>query len=273
VSAEARYRSVIMRHARRLGRCLEARSGLLAAALALALGGGCKSAADQTCLAEFASAQNIVMKVEAEDLTSVSGSVAAVEEARRTCAAAGRSSEVDELGKAYDQLAAHRDRLVRRAEMLERRSEVSPEELAVLIKSGDPKCPRGQAYLHQKSGKRILCIGPQPVDMNRSQAEAYFKGRGYTLSAGSSASELRFEYGAELLVFAYPDAAGAGAPRCVTLYPAPDRSWQEATARLTGIAPARLKANEPIRRSAGELGFSLEESAAKVVAHIGNCSG
>jgi hypothetical protein len=109
--------------------------------------------------------------------------------------------------------------------------------------------------------------------MNRPQAEEYFKGRGYKLSAGNSPLELRFEYGAELLVFAYADAAGADAPRCVTLYPSPDRSWQEATARLTGIDPARLKANQPIRRSTGALGFALEESSEKVVAHIGDCSG
>jgi hypothetical protein len=253
---------------------LDRTSRRVAAAFSLALGlGGCKSAADQACLDRFTSAQGVVMQVEAADLASVTGSVAAVEEALGTCSAAGRNAEVEELGKARAQLSAHRDRLVRRAEMLERRSEVSPEELALLAKSGDPKCPRGQGYLHQKSGKRIVCVGPQPVDMTRAQAEAYFKSRGYKLSPGGSASELRFEYGSELVVFAYPDAGGAGAPRCVTLYPPPDRSWQEATARLTGVAPARLKANQPIRRSTGALDFAVDERPEKVIAHIGNCSG
>jgi hypothetical protein len=212
------------------------------------------------------------MKVEAEDLSSVTASVAAVEEALGTCATTGQRAEAEELGKARDQLSAHRDRLVRRAEMLARRTEVSPEELAVLVKSGDPKCPRGQGYLHQKSGKRITCVGPQPVDMNRAQAEAYFKGRGYKQLPGGSPSELRFEYGAELLVFGYGDAAGAEAPRCVTFYPPPDRSWQEVTARLTGVPPARLKANQPIPRATGALAFALEESPQKVIARIGNCS-
>lgn len=240
--------------------------------LLLALGLGCRSEGDTACISQFTSAQNVVLTVEAEDLASVVGLVAAVEEALGTCTAAGRASEVEELGKARAQLSAHRDWLVRRSEMLERRIEVSPEALAQLVQSGDPKCPKGQGYLHAKSGKRIVCVGPQPVDMNRAEAEQYFKGRGYKLSPGSSAGELRFEYGAELVVFAYADAAGKVAPRCVTLYPPPDRSWQELTARLTGVQPARLEANQPIRRSRGPLALSLEESEHKVVARIGDCS-
>jgi hypothetical protein len=237
----------------------------------LALASGCRSEADQACITQFTSAQSVVMGVEAEDLASVVGSVAAVEEALGTCAAAKRDGEVEELDKARAQLSAHRDRLMRRAEMLERRSEVSPEALAQLVKSGDPQCPRGQGYLHAKSGRRIVCVGPQPVDMNRAQAEEYFKGRGYKLLPSDAAGELRFEYGAELIVFAYADPVGGEAPRCVTLYPPPDRSWQEATSRLTGVQPARLEANQPIRRSPRPLGFTLEESAQKVVARIGEC--
>lgn len=244
---------------------------LIGGVVALAL--GCKSAADQACLTEFSSAQSVVMNVEAEDMASVTASVAAVEQAIGTCSAAGRGSEVEELGKARDQLSEHRDRMLRRAEMRDRRSERSPEQLAALVDAGDPKCPRGQAYLHAKSGQRITCVGPQPVDMSRAQAEEYFKGRGFKPSPGRSPSELRFEYGAELVVFAYADAAGAEAPRCVTLYPPPDRSWQEATARLTGVAPARLKANQPIRRAGGALDFSIEESPEKVIARIGSCGG
>lgn len=74
-------------------------------------------------------------------------------------------------------------------------------------------------------------------------------------------------------MFTYADAAGASAPGCVTLYPPPDRSWQEAIARLTGAAPARLKANQPIARAGGALAFALEESSEKVIARIGPCGG
>jgi hypothetical protein len=231
----------------------------------------CNSPADEICLKQFTSAQNVVMAVHAEDLASVTGSVAAVEEARGTCLAAGRKAEAEELEKALGQLTSHRDRMLRRNEMLERRTQVSPEELARIVKEGDAKCPRGQGYLHEQSGKRIVCVGPQPVDMSRAQAEEYFKGRGYKQSPGDTAAELRFEYGAELLVLTYADEAGASAPRCVTLYPPPDRSWQEATARITGVAPARLKPNQPIRRPSGPLAFALEESPQKVVARLGSC--
>jgi hypothetical protein len=230
---------------------------------------GCKSAADEACLSQFSAAQAVVMKVEPEDLASVSGSVAAVEAALETCRLAGRSGEQSELGAARDQLAQHRDRLLRRAEAREKRSELSPEVLARLIEEGDPSCPRGQGYVHGRSGKRIVCVGAQPVDTTRAQAEEYFRGQGYRRLPASTESELRFEYGAELVVLHYVD--GSAAPRCVTLYPPPDRSWQEATARLTGVPPGRLKPNQPIRRAGGALPFALEESPQKVIAHIGTC--
>jgi hypothetical protein len=237
----------------------------------LTFAAACKSPAEDACVKQFASAQNVVLTVQPADLASVMGSVAAVEEAQDTCVAAGGAAEAEELAKALAQLVAHRDRMVRRNEMLERRTKVSPEELARIIAEGDPKCPRGQGYLHEQSGKRIVCVGPQPVDMSRAQAEEYFKGRGYKQSPGDTAAELRFEYGAELLVLTYADAAGASAPRCVTLYPPPDRSWQEVAARLTGVAPARLKPNQPIRRPGGPLALALEESPQKVVARLGSC--
>lgn len=230
---------------------------------------GCKSAADEACLSQFSGAQAVVLKVAPEELESVSASIAAVDTAIATCQHAGRSGEVEELTKAQRQLVAHRDRLVRRDELRAARSELSPEDLARLVEKGDPKCPRGQGYTHGKSGKHIRCAGPQPVDMTRAQATEYFSGRGYRRQPESSDSELRFEYGAELVVLRYTDDATA--PNCVTLYPPPDRSWQEATARLTGVNPARLKPNQPIVRSAGTLPFSLEESPEKVIARIGTC--
>jgi hypothetical protein len=236
--------------------------------LAMLAAPGCKSAADEACLGQFGSAQAVVMKVEPEELPSVTASVAAVEAARDTCRTAGRAGEVEELDKAYEQLAAHRDRLVRRNELREKQREIAPEELARLIEKGDPDCPKGQGYLHSRSGKRIVCVGPQPVDMTREQAEAYFRGRGYRRQPESTDRELRFEYGAELVVFRYE---GEGAPRCVVLYPPPDRSWQETIARLTGVAPGRLKPNQPIVRAGRAIPFTLEESPQKVIAQIGSC--
>lgn len=232
---------------------------------------GCETQADKACLSQFASAQDVVVKVEAEDSASVNGSVAAIETALSTCKAAERSGEIEELTKAHTQLSAHRDRLARREELRRQRTDIAPEELKKLIESGDPKCPRGQAYLNGKSGQRIRCTGPQPIDMNAAQAEEYFRGRGFKVSTGASPSELRFEHGAELLVFTYDGPSRSAPPRCVVLYPSPDMSWQEATARVTGAQPGRLKAGQRIPAAAGQQLLEVEESAERVIARIGTC--
>jgi hypothetical protein len=50
-------------------------------------------------------------------------------------------------------------------------------------------------------------------------------------------------------------------------------SWQEATTRLTGVSPARLKPNGSIPTTAGALRLEVEESPDKVIARIGDCTG
>ncbi len=230
----------------------------------------CKSAADRACLDQFASAQAVVMDVDAESLASVEGAIAALDAAIASCKDAGRSGEADELGAAHAKLAAHQGRVMRRDELRRQRSETPPEQLAELVKSGDPRCPRGQAYLHKKSGQRIRCTGPHPIDMDETRATEYFKGRGYKVTNGSAPRELRFEYGAELVVFQFDASLGA-APRCVLLYPPPDMSWQEATARLTGVAPARLTSGRPIPGGATPRQLLVEDTQEKVLARIGDC--
>lgn len=231
---------------------------------------GCKSEAEQACVDELVSAQAVVMKVKAEDLASVEESVAAVAAALASCEAAKRSSEVAELAQAQQQLSMHRDRLLWRAERREQR-ELLPEELDKLVKSGDTKCPRGQAYLHAKSGRRIRCEGAQVIDMSSAQAQAYLAGRGYKTSHGATPGELRFEYGGELMVFSYPERDATKPPRCVVSYPPPDRSWQETTARITGVAPARLKPGRAIPSALGPRELRVEDGPDKVRVHIGAC--
>jgi hypothetical protein len=231
---------------------------------------GCKSEAEQTCATELVSAQAVVMKVVPEELSSVEESIAAVAGALASCEAAKRSSEVAELAQAQKQLSMHRDRLIWRAERREQR-ELSPEELDKLVKSGDPKCPRGQAYLHAKSGRRVRCEGAQVIDMTSAQVEAYLGGRGYKRSEGARPGELRFEYGGELMIFSYPERDATRPPSCVVAYPPPDRSWQEATARITGVAPARLKPGRAIPSSLGPRELQVEDGPDKVRVRIGAC--
>lgn len=232
---------------------------------------GCTSEQAAACQRQFASAQAIVLQVHAEDMASVSASVAAVEQALATCTAAGQSAEADELGKARATLVSHRERLSRRAEMLEKRRRLSPEELAALLQKGDPGCPRGQGYRHGQSGRHVRCVGPQPIDMPRAEAEAHFARLGHR-RLDSPSSELHFEYGAERIVFAYADAAGAEPPACVTLQPPPDRSWQEAVARLTGVAPRRLKPGRPVPSSRGDLALALAGDERAPIVRIGTCA-
>src|SRR5688572_2870329 len=150
---------------------------LLLGACVLAL--ACKTAADEACLAQFGAAQAVVMQVESKQLESVETSIAALDGALAACRSAKRNGETEELEQAHAKLAEHRDLLQRQLDMVQQRTELSKEELDELVKRGDPKCPRGQAYLHRKSNQRIRCVGPQPIDMSAAQARAYFTGRRY----------------------------------------------------------------------------------------------
>jgi hypothetical protein len=244
---------------------------LLASCMSLALS-ACKSDADRACLKEFASAQAVVLAVDAKELASVDASIAALDQALASCKAADRGFEVQELAAAHEQLSRHQERLLARAERERGRTELTAAELESLVKGGDPKCPRGQAYLHAKTKQRIRCAGPQPIDMGYAEADAYFKGRGYKREAGARPGELRFEYGAELLVFDFDEANSTGPARCVVLYPPPDRSWQEATARVSGVAPARLAPDRDIPGKLGARRLQVEDSAQKVRVRIGECS-
>lgn len=246
--------------------------GIFALAAGLLAVLACQSEAAKACLAQFSSAQQVVLEIDAEDATSVDGAVAAVDTALGACRSADRRGEVEELSRAHGELSAHRDRMRRRDELRSQRSELSPEELAARLESGDASCPRGQAYLHKKSGQRIRCTGPQPASMDRAQARDYFKRRGYK-STEVSPIELHFEYGAELVVLLYAPGGADGPPRCVVSYPAPDMSWQESVARLTGARPARLKPGATVSVESRRLDLTVEESPEKVIAHIGDCRG
>lgn len=231
---------------------------------------GCRGPEAKRCVAEFESAQAVVMQVEANELESVEGSVQAVEGAIAACRTADRSSEVAELEKAHKMLATHLERL--REHLARPRQEaLSPEEIAKRAKEGDPSCPRGQAYVHKASKTNIKCTGPVPVEMTYEQAEKYYTGRGYKLDRQASPRSLTVEFGAEKQIFRYADADPATLPRCIVSYPAPGASWQEATARLTGVAPNRLQANKPVKSAQGNLLVHVDEGENKLIVSLGEC--
>jgi hypothetical protein len=234
------------------------------------LAAGCRGPEAKRCLAEFDSAQAVVMQVQANELDSVEGSVKAVDGALEACRVAGRSSEVAELEKAHKMLSTHLERL--REHLARPKQEaVSAEEIARRAKEGDPGCPRGQAYVHKQSKTNIRCTGPVPVEMTYEQAETYYTGRGYKLDRQSSPRSLTVEFGAEKQIFRYADSDPATLPRCIVSYPAPGASWQEATARLTGLAPNRLEANKPVKAKQGNLALRVDEGENKLIVSLGEC--
>jgi hypothetical protein len=237
----------------------------------IALGvAGCQSEATKQCHATMTTAQAIVKDVDSKDLSSVEKSLASVQAALDACNTAGRTAEVDELTRAKNQLAGHADYMRKRASTPPR-PRLSPEQLAAYEKTGDPTCPKGQAYRQDKSGKEIRCVGPQPVDMTWPKAEEYFRNRGFKITSADTPPTLKAEYGAEMYVFTYATPKSAEPPRCLTVYPPPGQSWQEAASRVTGVRPDKLDKEKPVLAARGSLALRVEESEAKLVVHLGDC--
>jgi hypothetical protein len=230
---------------------------------------GCRSEAAKQCVAEYDRAQAIVRAVESSSVDSLEQSVAAIDKAMTLCRAAGRDGEVEQLTGARHQIAAHLELVKRKA--ANKKPAQTPAEIAELERRGDPKCPAGQFYKHRISGKDIRCTGPQMVEMTWEQAAAYFRSRGYKVTTKQTPPEVRAEYGAELFVFGYAREKDTAPPRCLTIQPPPEGSWQEAAARATGVQPSRLERNEPVRMPRGEIGLSVEDAPGKQLVRLGVC--
>jgi hypothetical protein len=239
-------------------------------AVALCSVAACKSPEAKLCIAEFEAAQAVVLEVKSNDVDSVSGSVTAVQGAIARCKEADRSLEVAELEKAERMLSQH---LTRLREHLARPKEVplTPEQVAERVKAGDPSCPRGQGYLHKASGKHIRCTGALPVDMSFGDAQRYYEGRGYKLVPQTSPRSLTVEFGAEKQIFRYGAAGDADPPQCVVSYPAPGVSWQEATARLTGVPPSQLIPGKTVPSRQGKLMLNVDEGPNHLIVKLGEC--
>lgn len=214
-------------------------------------------------------AQGIVNKVDGKQESSVEESLTAVESARAACEQAGRNTERDELVKAKNQLQAQLD-------YLERKSGEPPapkltaEQVAALLKSGDPSCPKGQAYRRSPT-QEIRCTGPQIADMNWKGAEDYYTNRGYKLTTTPAPPTIKAEYGAELVVFTFTAQNDDKAAKCLAFYPPIGMPWQEAVGRLTGTPMKKLENGKTVKTAHGDVLLRVDESATKLIVYLGDC--
>ena len=214
-------------------------------------------------------AQGIVNKVDGKQQSSVEESLAAVETARAACEKAGRLTERDELVKAKNELKAHLDYLKRKAAE-PKVEKLSPDQVAALVKSGDPSCPKGQAYKRSPT-QEIRCTGPQIVDMNWKSADGYFTNRGYNMTTTPTPPTLKAEYGAELVVFTFAAQNDEQPAKCLAFYPPIGMSWQEATGRITGVAMRKLENAKSVKTAHGEVPLRIDQSETKLIVYVGDC--
>jgi len=107
--------------------------------------------------------------------------------------------------------------------------------------------------------------------MTRKRAEEYFAERGYAVKRSDSPPTLRAELGAELFVFTHDGTGDDAAPRCLSVYPPPGMSWQEAAARVTGVPPQKLDKASTVRTGRGTLPMKVTDTEKKVLVEIGDC--
>jgi hypothetical protein len=221
------------------------------------------------CHERMQSAQALVAQVDGKSASSVEQSLAAVTEAHAVCEKAKLGTEREQLLKAKHELSAQLDLLERRASRKKLQAP-SPDELSRLVKSGDPSCPKGQAYKPKDSKSEVRCTGPQLVDMTAPALKDYYRDRRFKVTSRESPAEVRAELGSELYVFSF-DKLTDSAPRCVTAYATPGMSWQEVTARLTGVAPEKLKLDAAVKSGRGELALKVDHPTDQPTVHVGQC--
>jgi len=221
------------------------------------------------CHERMTSAQAIVTQVDGKSVSSLQQSLSAVSAAHAACEKANLGTEREQLLKAKHEISAQLDLLERRANRKKVQAP-SADELARLVKNGDPDCPKGQAYKPKGSKDEVRCTGPQIADMGAEAVKAYYSDRHFQVTSQDSPAEVRARLGAELYVFSYEKPSDP-APRCVTAYSAPGLSWQEVTSRLTGVPPDKLKLDAPVKSGHGELRLLVEHEADQPTIHLGNC--
>jgi hypothetical protein len=255
--------------ARRLGEAawLGLSRGLVPWALAAsALAGlGCESADVKLCRSQYLQAYAEVAAVDTAELDSVEKALLLVNSTYEVCQRAGLAEEKKQLTVARNKLESHQAYLQRQATQ----KKLTPDELAKLVKQGDPYCPKGQSYTYQKAGGKVKCTGAQIADMNWKQANEYFSQRGFKLTRDGG--KFKAESGSESYNYTFTGPDDAGPAKCLVVFAPAGIAWEETAARITGERPSRLKRNEPIKTARGAVPLAVEEDAVQAILRLGDC--
>lgn len=223
------------------------------------------------CRSQLASAQEVVNGLDSKSVESLGGAVTALDSAIAACDKAGLGSERDKLIEAKNQIGAHKALLERKAAR-KKRAALTPDELAKLVKDGDPSCPKGQAYKQGGgAGKEVRCTGAQLTDLPMADVREYYETRRFKITETADPPRLRMEYGAELYVFTFDKPNDTTGAKCIEVYPAPGIPWREAVARTTGAPLDRVKAGGSVKAKRGDLTVRVEDTEKKQLARIGDC--
>jgi hypothetical protein len=127
-------------------------------------------------------AQPIVSQVDSKSIPSLEQSLALVTEAHAACDQAKLGTEREQLLKAKHEISAQLNLLEQRANRKKLKAPTT-EELARLVKEGDPSCPKGQAYKPKDSKSEVRCSGPQLVSMGAEALKTYYGDRHFRVTS------------------------------------------------------------------------------------------
>ncbi len=243
--------------------------GLITLALGALSQTACNPFDFMKCRDEMSSSQQVLLDMDDQKVEDVEKSLHSVQGAIKICKGTIGDSDLAKLTDAEAKLEKQLSGLKARAVPKER-PKLSDAELALLVKSGDPGCPKGQQYEHPQNKKLIRCTGPQMVEMTWAEAVEQFNGR-RGFSQHEEGNTLKFESGAQVFEFEYAAKGQKSAPQCLTIVGQPGIAWQELVARATGVQPRVMKLKKPIPARNGPIDLLVEGNAEQFVVKLGRC--
>ncbi len=226
---------------------------------------GCDNEDAKQCRAKYLEAHALVSSVDTTDLQSVEQALGVVDPTLDLCKRANLAEEQDQLIAVKRKLESHQEYL----KQAQNKKQLTPAELEALVQKGDPGCPKGTAYMYQKSEKKIRCTGPQVVDMNWKQAQDYFTHRGFKLH--EEGATLKAESGSVTYTYTFAQSGDSQPASCVVVFSPPGIAWQETASRITGVRPRRIKEDQPIKTARGDQPLKVEDGGIQAIVKIGDC--